>query len=998
MSFDSPRFFRPVPGLGAAPWVRFRSVLSNMGLLWLLLIATASGVRADTFEPNDTPQQATPIQNGQQLESFISSDVDEDWFGFTLAQATPIIATVSSVPPSEGIDYDVVLIWFDTTSQLYVEIDGSFAPGGQDELIQHDNTKNRTGSFYIVVYKYAKATFDPNDSYFVALTTGGGGGNQPPTITLTAPNGGESYAAGSQHNVTWTANDPDNAPQPTSVSLEYSTNSGGSWTAIGTATGAAGSFAWTVPSTPSTQAKVRATVSDGAATAQDESNATFTITGQPSGQNVLAIGSASGAAGATVTVSVSLDNDDVVKGYQTDIGFDAAVLLFQSATATGRGATMPASAAVVGGNRVRLIQFFQDANTLAAGTGAVCNVTFQIIATSATTTALTPSGTILSDAAGGSLDVTATGGTITVTGGGGGASPVVSVSAPNGGETWASASTHPIVFTATDADTPSGNLTITLEYSTNGGTSWTQIAGSQPNNGSYSWSVPTVASNQTQSRVRVTANDGQGHTGSDQSDANFTIQAAAGGQNVLSMGTNNGASGTQIVIPLRLNNQDAVKALQTDITFDPAVVSFVSGITSPEHAPNMGFSASVIGGAKVRVVMFYTDASVISPGNGAIANLTWSLIGANGTHSDLTPTASVLSDAQSQSLPVVEAAGSADIAGGGGNTAPTVSVSAPNGGESFASGTTQTITWTATDTETPPASLIITIELSTNGGSTFVSVANNEANDGSFTWSVPATATTQGRIRVSARDAGGLSGSDTSNSNFTITTGPAEGNVLSMGTGSGASGAQVTVGLNLANEDAVKAIQSDIQFDPAVVGFVSGAVTGRGEGMSFSASVVGGNVARLVMVFTDTRTIPAGQGAVANLTFNLIGASGTQSTLAPSNTILADAQAHELPSSDEAGLIQVTGGGGQGPTLHVFALKNPGRTRTLQIFVRASTPLSAGPTVTAGTAAVSMSLLDGAENLYHGVVHVPGGTGSVTISASGQNANGTGTGQASVTF
>lgn len=75
---------------------------------------------------------------------------------------------------------------------------------------------------------------------------------------------------GSAHNVTWTSANVAN------VKLEY-TLDGTTWTLITASTAAsAGSYAWTVPSTASTAAKVR--VTDAASTASDVSDAAFTIT------------------------------------------------------------------------------------------------------------------------------------------------------------------------------------------------------------------------------------------------------------------------------------------------------------------------------------------------------------------------------------------------------------------------------------------------------------------------------------------------------------------------------------------------------------------------------------------------------------------------------------------------------------------------------------------------------------------------------------------------
>ena len=101
----------------------------------------------------------------------------------------------------------------------------------------------------------------------------GGGGGWTDLITVTAPNGGETLTAGTSTNITWTW-----SGTFSTVNLDYSTNGGTSWTSIVTGTANDGSQAWTVPSTATTQGRVR--VSGGTAT--DMSNANFTIS-VPSG-------------------------------------------------------------------------------------------------------------------------------------------------------------------------------------------------------------------------------------------------------------------------------------------------------------------------------------------------------------------------------------------------------------------------------------------------------------------------------------------------------------------------------------------------------------------------------------------------------------------------------------------------------------------------------------------------------------------------------------------
>ncbi len=91
------------------------------------------------------------------------------------------------------------------------------------------------------------------------------------SLTLTAPNGGETWVIGSQQNILWSSQ---NVAQ---VNLEYSTDNGANWIAIANSIpAAAGKYSWTIPNTPTTQARVR--ITDAANSAlRDASDAPFAI-------------------------------------------------------------------------------------------------------------------------------------------------------------------------------------------------------------------------------------------------------------------------------------------------------------------------------------------------------------------------------------------------------------------------------------------------------------------------------------------------------------------------------------------------------------------------------------------------------------------------------------------------------------------------------------------------------------------------------------------------
>jgi len=101
---------------------------------------------------------------------------------------------------------------------------------------------------------------------------------------------------------------------------------------------------------------------------------------------------------------------------------------------------------------------------------------------------------------------------------------------------------------------------------------------------------------------------------------------------------------------------------------------------------------------------------------------------------------------------------------GGGGTTPSITVTVPNGGETWQTGTTQTVLWSSQGSVGN-----VNIDLSTDGGTNWTNLVSNTPNDGSQTVTVPNTPSTTCRVRVREPDG---TPSDTSDNNFTISTTP----------------------------------------------------------------------------------------------------------------------------------------------------------------------------------------------------------------------------------
>ncbi|MBI5838416.1 MAG: T9SS type A sorting domain-containing protein [Candidatus Eisenbacteria bacterium] len=276
--------------------------------------------------------------------------------------------------------------------------------------------------------------------------------------------------------------------------------------------------------------------------------------------------------------------------------------------------------------------------------------------------------------------------------------PVVTITSPVGGESWALGSAHNITWTATDAV---GVTSVDLAYSVDGGATFPNvIATGLANSGSYSWTLGGLPS--ATARVRAIAHDAAGHVGSDSSHANFTI---AGWTITASAGANGSIA--------------------------PSGTIGVADGASPT------FTMTPVAGYHV------ADVLVNGISEGAAAGYTFAPVHAN------------------QTISVSFAVNTSDT------QAPVVTVTAPVGGESWAIGSSQNITWTATDNVGVTS---VDLAYSSNGGATFPTViASGIANSGSHAWTVAGLPTATARVRVTAHDGAGNAGRDSSHANFALT-------------------------------------------------------------------------------------------------------------------------------------------------------------------------------------------------------------------------------------
>jgi YD repeat-containing protein len=348
----------------------------------------------------------------------------------------------------------------------------NFGDGGTSTLQNPSHTYNTAGDFT------------------VSLTVSGSGGSDVETktnyihvidtvtaITVLSPNGGEIIPSGSTYTIRWSA--PSSAVK---FDLQYSINNGTAWTTIATnVTGT--SYNWSVTKPAANKincfVKVIGYNSSGVMVGEDKSNAIFTIEvvrlNSPNGGETLTSGTVHAITWTTNGTIRPVAN--VTLSYSLDGGTTYTSIITLTGNPGSYNWTVPAVTAT--NCKVKVV--LKDSGAVAIGNDVSNNI-------------FTISSSV---------------------------EPAVTVLSPNGGEIISSGSTYAIKWAAS-----SDAVKFDIQYSTDGGTTWTAIT-TKVQGTSYNWIVPTLfTANKTNCFVKVIGYDSTGtlKKGEDISNAKFTIE------------------------------------------------------------------------------------------------------------------------------------------------------------------------------------------------------------------------------------------------------------------------------------------------------------------------------------------------------------------------------------------------------------------------------------------------------------------------------------------
>jgi hypothetical protein len=572
-----------------------------------------------------------------------------------------------------------------------------------------------------------------------------------PIISITSPNGAETWYATGSYNITWSSV----GSVSNNLKLEYTTN-GSTWTQISTTETNDGSYSWTVPDVAFSTCKVRITDNTRVAVT-DSSNANFSILAptvtvtSPNGAEQWVVGTSQNMTWTSVGTNNSIKNNLTLQYSKDNFASSSAI----AAAETNDGVcawTIPddVSATV----KVKIFDASRPA------TVDTSNANFSIT------------------------------------------QPYVRITAPNGGESWVIGTPHNITWTSLGSI--SNNLAI--EYSKDNFATAITISTAEANDGTYAWTVPDDVS----STVKVRITDADRPAATDMSDGSFSIA-----NSILTITWPNGAelftdgdsenitwtsTGTVsnnlkldyskdnfatagIPIATGLSNSgiypwtvpsDISATVRVRITDNvrPAVTDKSNASFTILPIPQLTV-ASPNGGETWRVGSIYTVSW--SDNGGVVSNnltLQYSIDGGanwinistgeanDGSYSWIIPdNVSANSKVRIYDASRPSNSDASDLAFS--IALPLINITSPNGGETYAVADAPVITWTTDGA----VSNNLTLEYTTDG-TIFNLITSAQANTGSYTWTIPDFVSTSVKVRII--DGNRPAVSDLSNANFTV--------------------------------------------------------------------------------------------------------------------------------------------------------------------------------------------------------------------------------------
>jgi len=306
--------------------------------------------------------------------------------------------------------------------------------------------------------------------------------------------------------------------------------------------------------------------------------------------------------------------------------------------------------------------------------------------------------------------------------------PTADLTDPDGGEDWTGGSVHKVWWNMSDAQTSTPALLVWINYSTNGGGSYSPVAGAQgvsgfTNPASYDWTLPSVTT--AQARVRITVRDGGGLTASDPSAADFVIDSTP--PSVTGITPANNSVGNPVTTWVNVTFSEAMNAPATE------------GAASLWRLPAWSPVALTVQGW-VGTTLRLQPSAVLQPGTTYAVNVT------SAARDDSSP---------GNALPIFSSGFTTAL----GSTPPTGAIAMPDGLQDWTGGTSHAVVWDMADGQTPAPGLTAWLNYSYNAGTLTGAIAGpvaGSANPHSAPWSVPAVDATDMTVNLTVIDGDGM--------------------------------------------------------------------------------------------------------------------------------------------------------------------------------------------------------------------------------------------------
>jgi photosystem II stability/assembly factor-like uncharacterized protein len=387
-------------------------------------------------------------------------------------------------------------------------------------------TSNTSKDIYSIFFIDAYRGWASGEDGLILSTTSGG---VTASISLNSPNGGEKWIFGSNRDITWSSS---NISQ---VKIQYSLDGKSSWGDIATVSASDGTYSWAIPSNATTTAFIR--IMDAANSAvSDDSDAAFTIL-----EYIMDITSPNGG-------------EEWYTGSEQNITWSSEGITSVNLQYSSDGGAIWND--IVSSVSASLGTFAWTLPVISTST----NAKIKILNSSDIT----------------QIDISDAAFTIQA--------PELKLTAPPDGVTWSAGDVGQIKWTEKNVNN------ITISYSTNSGTDWTEIAnGVSASAGIYYWTIP----NKPTSNARIKIEDEES-LASDEMASDFTINgynldiiSPNGGESWV-LGTTQNITWTShanipvINLDYSEDNGTSWKEIETNITASLGTYSWVVSATASD--------------------------------------------------------------------------------------------------------------------------------------------------------------------------------------------------------------------------------------------------------------------------------------------------------------------------------------------------------------------------------------------------------------------------------